>query len=166
MRQIPQQMASLQSGTWQAGVGRSLRGLTLGLYGYGRIARTVASFANAFGMDVRWWGSSDGRERAGMDGAIVASSRESFFVDSDIVSLHVRLRPETRGIITAQDLDLMDPSALFVNTSRAALVESGALINALDNGRLWTSSIQNRFWTRAIRSQRITTSCVRPTSAM
>jgi len=135
MRQIPRQMASLQSGTWQMGVGRSLHGLTLGLYGYGRIARTVASYANAFGMEVHWWGSRDGRARAEADGATVADSRRSFFADSDIVSLHVRLRPATRGVITAQDLDLMDPSALFVNTSRAALVESGALINALENGR-------------------------------
>jgi D-3-phosphoglycerate dehydrogenase len=135
MRQIPQQMASLQSGTWQMGVGRSLRGLTIGLYGYGRIARTVASYARAFGMDLRWWGSGDGRKRAEADGAIVAASRKSFFADSDIVSVHVRLRPETRSIITSQDLDLMDPSALFVNTSRAALLESGALIEALNNGR-------------------------------
>lgn len=135
MRQIPQQMASLRAGTWQMGVGRSLHGLTLGLYGYGRIARTVASYADAFGMEVHWWGSRDGRARTEMDGAIVADSRRSFFADSDIVSLHVRLRPATRGIITAQDLDLMDPSALFVNTSRAALVESGALINALEHGR-------------------------------
>jgi len=135
MRQIPQQMASLRAGTWQMGVGRSLRGLTIGLYGYGRIARAVASYAKAFGMDVRWWGSDDGRARAEADGATVAASRKSFFADSDIVSLHLRLRPETRGIITAQDLDLMDPSALFVNTSRAALLESGSLLNALTNGR-------------------------------
>ncbi len=135
MRQIPNQMASLKAGTWQMGVGRSLRGLTIGLYGYGRIARAVASYANTFGMDVRWWGSHDGRARAEADGAIVAASRKSFFADSDIVSLHLRLRPETRGIITAQDLDLMDPSALFVNTARAALVESEALIGALDRGR-------------------------------
>jgi len=135
MRQIPNQMASLRAGTWQMGVGRSLRGLTIGLYGYGRIARAVASYANAFGMDVRWWGSHNGRARAEADGAIVAASRRSFFADSDIVSLHLRLRPETRGIITTHDLELMDPSALFVNTSRAALLESGALLDALNKGR-------------------------------
>ncbi len=135
MRQIPQQMASLQAGTWQMGVGRSLRGLTMGLYGYGRIARAVASYADAFGMDTRWWGSGDGRKLAEADGAMVADSRKSFFAESDIVSLHLRLRPATRGIITAQDLNLMDPSALFVNTSRAALLENGALINALNSGR-------------------------------
>lgn len=116
-------------------VGRTLHGRTIGLYGYGRIAGTVASYANAFEMDVRWWGSRDGRARAEADGAIVADSRQSFFAESDVVSLHVRLRPGTRGIITAQDLALMDPSALFVNTSRAALLESGALIKALANGR-------------------------------
>ena len=86
-------------------------------------------------MDVRRWGSRDGRARAEADGATVADSRRSFFADSDIVSLHVRLRPATRGIVTAEDLGLMDPSGLFVNTSRAALVESGALISALANGR-------------------------------
>jgi len=135
MRQIPLQMASLRAGRWQMSVGRTLRGLTIGLYGYGRIARTVASYADAFGMDVCWWGSRDGRARAEADGAIVAGSRRSFFAESDVVSLHVRLRPATRGVITAQDLDLMGPSALFVNTSRAGLLESGALINALGNGR-------------------------------
>lgn len=135
MRQIPQQMASLRAGTWQMGVGRSLRGLTIGLYGYGRIARAVASYASAFGMDLRWWASGDGRKRAEADGAIVADSRRAFFAESDIVSVHVRLRPATGAIITAEDLASMKPTALFVNTARAALVESGALIEALDRGR-------------------------------
>ncbi|MEM6890421.1 MAG: NAD(P)-dependent oxidoreductase, partial [Pseudomonadota bacterium] len=100
-RQIPQQVASLKSGAWQSGVGRTLRGRTLGLYGYGRIAGAVAAYATALGMNIQWWGSEAGRARAAADGHVVPSSREAFFASSDVVSLHVRLKPETRGIITA-----------------------------------------------------------------
>jgi D-3-phosphoglycerate dehydrogenase len=135
MRQIPQQMASLQRGTWQAGVGRSARGKLLGLYGYGRIAKAVAGYAEAFGMEVIWWASEEGRARARADGVRLAESREEFFAGSDVISIHVRLKPTTHGIITAQDLGRMQPSALFVNTSRAGLVEPGALVSALKAGR-------------------------------
>lgn len=135
LRQIPQQMASLRSGNWQAGVGKTLRGRTLGLYGYGRIARAVAGYAQAFGMNVVWWGSEAGRERALADGQTVAASRQAFFAECDVVSIHVRLKPETRGLITADDLSAMRPGALFVNTSRAALVAPGALLQALNAGR-------------------------------
>ena len=135
MRQLPQQMASLKAGRWQSGVGRTLRGRTLGLYGYGRIARAVAEYARAFGMEVVWWGSEDGRARAAADGATVARSRAAFFADPDVISVHVRLKPETRGAITREDLATMRPDALFVNTSRAGLVEAGALLAALDAGR-------------------------------
>lgn len=135
MRDLPAQMASVKSGQWQAGVGKTLRGRTLGLFGYGRIARTVAGYADAFGMNVVWWASEAGRARAHSDGATVAPSRAAFFAGSDVVSVHVRLKPETRGQITAADLAAMQPGALFVNTSRAALVEPGALLGALDAGR-------------------------------
>ena len=134
-RQLPEQMASAKAGTWQAGVGQTLRGRRLGLYGYGRIAGAVAGFARAFGMEVVWWGSEDGRQRALRDGETVADSREAFFAQSDFVSLHVRLKPETRGIITAEDLLAMKPSATFVNTSRSGLVAKGALEAALAAGR-------------------------------
>ena len=134
MRDLPAQMASVKSGRWQAGVGKTLRGRQLGLYGYGRIARAVADYAEAFGMNVVWWSSEDGRARAQADGAPVASSREAFFSGSDVVSVHVRLKPETRGIITAADLAAMRPDSLFVNTSRAGLIETGALLDALNNG--------------------------------
>lgn len=100
MRQIPQQMASTRAGNWQIGVGRTLRGRTLGLIGYGRIARTVAGYAEAFGMKVQWWASDEGRARAAADGCDVAPDRASFFATSDVVSIHVRLTPETRGMIT------------------------------------------------------------------
>ncbi len=135
-RQIPQQVASIRAGRWQAGVGRTLRGRTLGLYGYGRIGRAVADYARALGMQVQWWSSEAGRARAAADGAQVAPSRAAFFATSDIVSLHVRLKPETRGIITAGDLAAMAPRALFVNTSRAGLVAPGALEAEVARGRI------------------------------
>ncbi len=135
MRDLPAQMASVKAGHWQAGVGKTLRGRQLGLYGYGRIARAVAGYAEAFGMNVVWWSSEEGRARAQADDAQVAPSREAFFADSDIVSVHVRLKPGTRGIITASDFALMQPGALFVNTSRAGLLAPGALLEALNAGR-------------------------------
>lgn len=134
-RQIPQQMASLRAGNWQMAPGQTLAGRRLGLYGYGRIAKQVAGYARAFGMEVVWWGSAEGRARAEADGQSVAASRKAFFAESDFVSLHVRLKPATRGIITAADLLAMKPSATFVNTSRSGLVEKGALEAALSVGR-------------------------------
>ena len=135
MRDLPAQMRSAKEGRWQAGVGKTLRGRTIGLYGYGRIGHAVAGYAKAFGMRVVWWSSEEGRARAAADGETLAESREAFFADSDVVSLHVRLKPATQGIVTARDLGLMRPDALFVNTSRAGLVEPGALLAALDAGR-------------------------------
>jgi D-3-phosphoglycerate dehydrogenase len=135
MRQLPQQMMSLQQGNWQIGVGKTLHGRTLGLYGYGRIAKVVACYAEAFGMKVLWWGSEDGRARAAADGHQIASSREAFFAEPDVVSVHVRLKPETRGLITAKDLAAMRDTAVFVNTSRAGLIEPQALLSGLNAGR-------------------------------
>jgi len=138
-RQIPQQMSSLQQGNWQMGVGQTLAGRTLGLYGYGRIAKQVSQYATAFGMNVIWWASDEGRERAVSDGVKVAESREAFFKESDFVSVHVRLKPDTRGIIKTADLLAMKPSATFVNTSRSGVVEDGALeavVNRQPPGRL------------------------------
>lgn len=126
-RQIPQQAASIRAGNWQMGVGRTLRGRTLGLYGYGRIAGAVADYARAIGMNIQWWGSEAGRGRATADGQHVPDSRAAFFSSSDIVSLHVRLKPETRSIITADDLAAMQPRSLLVNTSRSGLIAPGAL---------------------------------------
>lgn len=135
-RQIPQQTTSIKSGAWQSGVGRTLRGRTLGLYGYGRIAGVVAQYAKALGMKVQWWSSEAGRARAEAAGETVAASREAFFATSDIVSVHIRLKPETRGLITAADLAQMQPRALFVNTSRSGLVEAGALEAEIARGRI------------------------------
>ena len=135
-RQIPQQAASLKAGGWQMGVGRTLRGRTLGLYGYGRIAGAVAEYAQAIGLQVQWWASEAGRARAAADGARVADSREAFFATSDIVSLHVRLKSETRGIVTADDLAAMQPRSLLGNTSRAGLIAPGVLEAEIAQGRI------------------------------
>jgi D-3-phosphoglycerate dehydrogenase len=134
-RQIPQQMAALKAGHWQLAPGQSLSGRRLGLYGYGRIAKQVAGYARAFGMEVVWWASDEGRARAAADGEPVVASRAAFFAESDFVSVHVRMKPETRGIITRADLAAMKPTATFVNTSRAGLVEPGALVEAVTAGR-------------------------------
>ena len=135
MRDLPRQMASLQKGQWQIGVGKTLHGRTLGLYGYGRIAKQVAIYAKAFGMKVVWWGSEDGRAAARQMAETVASSRHGFFAEPDVVSVHVRMKPETKGLITAEDLAAMREDALFVNTSRAGLIEKEALLMALNQGR-------------------------------
>jgi len=135
MRQIPQQMNSLRAGNWQIGVGNTLRGKTLGIYGYGRIGAAVAGYGKAFGMDVRVWSREASLARARQDGYAVAASKQAFFETCDIVSLHMRLVDATRGIVTADDFARMKPSALLVNTSRAPLIEPGALVNALRAGR-------------------------------
>lgn len=135
MRQIPQQMASLRSGNWQCGVGMTLRGKTIGIYGWGRIGGAVAGYAKAFGMNVRVWAREASRERAAKDGWSAAPSKEAFFEQCDIVSLHMRLVDATRGIVTEADLRRMKPSALIVNTSRAGLIAPNALVNALRAGR-------------------------------
>ena len=135
MRQIPQQMYALQSGTWQTGVGHSLRGKTLGIFGYGRIGATVAGYGRAFGMNVLVWAREQSLARARDDSYLVAQSKRAFFETSDVISLHLRLVPETRGIVTRSDLSCMRPTALLVNTSRAALIEPGALVEALRAGR-------------------------------
>jgi D-3-phosphoglycerate dehydrogenase len=135
MRQIPQQMAALQSGKWQVGVGHTLRGKTLGIHGYGRIGSVVASYGRAFGMNVLVWAREAARARATADGHTVAPSKAAFYERADIVSLHMRLVEATHGIVTAADLARMQPSALLVNTSRAALIEPDALVAALRAGR-------------------------------
>ncbi|WP_421980579.1 D-2-hydroxyacid dehydrogenase family protein [Roseibium sp.] len=138
-RQIPEQVASIRGGNWQMGVGRSLRGRTLGLYGYGRIAKAVAGYADAIGMKVQWWSSEAGRARAVADGVRVAESRDAFFGTSDIVSLHVRLKPDTKGIITSDDLAAMRPRSLLVNTSRSGLIVPGALEAEIERNRIFAA---------------------------
>jgi D-3-phosphoglycerate dehydrogenase len=135
MREIPRQMASLKAGKWQAGVGNTMRGKTLGVFGYGRIGSVVAGYAKAFGMKVLVWAREASQARARADGYAVAGGKEAFFEECDVISLHLRLIDATRGIVTARDLARMKPTALIVNTSRAQLIESGALVEALKAGR-------------------------------
>lgn len=135
MRRIPQAVQLLKQGTWQTGMGRTLRGRTLGIYGYGRIGAEVARYGAAFGMKVLVWAREASRQRARDDGWDVAPDKQAFFEACDVLSLHMRLVPDTRGIVTAADLARMKPSALLVNTSRAGLIEPGALVQALRAGR-------------------------------
>jgi D-3-phosphoglycerate dehydrogenase / 2-oxoglutarate reductase len=135
MRQIPQQMSSLKAGTWQIGVGSTLRGKTLGIFGYGRIGRVVAGYGKAFGMNVLIWAREASLARARADGHTTAQSKQAFFEQCDVISLHMRLVDATRGIVSAADLAGMKPTALMVNTSRAPLIEPGALADALRAGR-------------------------------
>lgn len=135
LRQIPQQMAALKSGNWQIGVGQSLRGKTLGIYGYGRISRVVARYGKSFDMNVVVWAREKSLETARAEGYATARSKAAFFELCDVVTLHMRLVEATRGIVTGKDLARMKPTALLVNTSRAPLIEAGALIDALRAGR-------------------------------
>jgi len=135
MRHIPQQVAALKRGIWQTGVYHSLRGKTLGIYGYGRIGREVAGYGRAFGMTVQFWAREASRAKAIADGWAVAPSKDALFETSDVLSLQMRLVDATRHIVTAADLARMKPTALLVNTSRAPLIAPGALVAALQAGR-------------------------------
>jgi D-3-phosphoglycerate dehydrogenase len=134
MRKIPPQVASLRAGTWQTAIGSTVRGKTLGIFGYGRIGQVVAGYGQAFGMRVVVWGRESSTQRARADGHEVASNKREFFESCDVVSLHLRMLEETRGIVTSVDLASMKPSSLLVNTSRAGLIERGALVTALRQG--------------------------------
>lgn len=146
-RRIPHYISHLKHGAWQqAGlksasmppnfcVGTLLKGKTLGIWSYGKIGEIVAGYGRAFGMDVVVWGSDASRERARADGFQVAKSRAEFFEQSDVLTLHLRLSDDTRGMVTLADLSRMKPAAVLVNTSRAELIEADALIAALNRGR-------------------------------
>ena len=147
MRRLPQYIGNLKHGAWQQsglkaasmppnfGIGMLLSGKTLGIWGYGRIGRIVAGYGRAFGMRVLVWGSATSRERAVADGHLVAADCEGFFDECDVLSLHLRLTDATRGIVQHESLARMKPTALLVNTSRAELIEEGALVSALNRGR-------------------------------
>ena len=147
MRRLPQYIGNLKHGAWQQsglksaamppnfGIGMVLKGKTLGIWGYGRIGQLVAGYGKAFGMHVTVWGTETSREKARKDEFVPAPSRDAFFEASDVLSLHLRLTDDTRGIVKPDDLHRMKPTALFVNTSRAELLEEGALVSALNRGR-------------------------------
>ncbi|MBK1685974.1 D-2-hydroxyacid dehydrogenase family protein [Rubrivivax gelatinosus] len=147
MRRLPQYIGNLKHGAWQQsglksasmppnfGIGMVLHGKTLGIWGYGRIGRMVAGYGRAFGMNVMVWGSEESRAHAGADGHQSAPSRDAFFEQCDVISMHLRLGETTRGMVKLDDLARMKPTALFVNTSRAEIVEENALVSALNKGR-------------------------------
>ncbi len=134
-REIPQNVATLKAGIWQIGVGKTLRGRTLGIFGYGSIGAAVAGYGKAFGMEVLVWGRKEALARARADGYETATDKAAFFERADVLSLHMRLVDATRAIVTAQDLARMKPGAILVNTSRAGLIAPGALVAALEAGR-------------------------------
>lgn len=135
MRSIPQQVANMKAGNWQVGVGQSVGGKTLGIYGYGRIGSVVAGYGRAFDMKVLVWAREPAMVKARADGYETAASKAEFFERCDVLSLHMRLVDATRGIVKAEDLARMKPTSLLVNTSRAPLIEPNALVNALRAGR-------------------------------
>jgi D-3-phosphoglycerate dehydrogenase len=135
LRHLPAEVAGLRAGGWQATLGTEVYGRTLGIYAYGNIGSIVAAVGSAFGMRVICWGREGSTARARAAGYEVPGSREAFFASSDVVSLHLPLRPDSRGIVTAEDLAVMKPTALFVNVSRAALVGDEVLASALQKGR-------------------------------
>jgi D-3-phosphoglycerate dehydrogenase / 2-oxoglutarate reductase len=146
-RRLPQYIGNLKHGAWQQsglkaasmpanfGLGTALKGKTLGIWGYGKIGQLVAGYAQAFGMDVMVWGSDESCKKAISHGFRAAANRPAFFEEADVLSLHLRLSKATQGIVTIEDLGRMKPTALFVNTSRAELIEPNALISALNRGR-------------------------------
>lgn len=147
MRRLPQYIAALKHGGWQQsglkaasmpanfGIGTVLRGKTLGIWGYGRVGQLVANYGLAFGMQVVVWGSEESRKKALANGLIAATTREAFFSECDIVSLHLRLCETTRSGVTLEDLSRMKPTSVLINTSRAELIAPDALVAALNRGR-------------------------------
>ncbi|RPI43099.1 MAG: D-2-hydroxyacid dehydrogenase family protein [Betaproteobacteria bacterium] len=135
LRRIPQQMASLRAGQWQTEMGIGLHGQTLGIFGYGKIGHLLAGYGRTFGMKVVVWGSERARKQAVEDGYDAAQSQAEFFETCDVITLQLRLRDGNRGIVTAAELARMKPTAMIVNTGRAALIAPGALVEALSKGR-------------------------------
>jgi len=147
MRRLPQYIGNLKHGAWQQSglkaasmppnfsLGMVLQGKTLGIWGFGKIGQLVAGYGRAFGMKVIVWGSESARAKAIEDGYGAAASCEEFFAGCDVLSLHLRLNDATRGIVKHDALAQMKPTALLVNTSRAELIEEGALVSALNRGR-------------------------------
>ena len=146
-RRLPQYIAHLKHGAWQQaglksssmpvnfGLGTVLKGKTLGIWSYGKIGKLIAGYGRAVGMRVLVWGRDASREQALADGFELATNKADFFAQSDVLTLHLRLNDVTRGIVTFEDLSLMKATALLVNTSRAELLESDALVTALNRGR-------------------------------
>ncbi|KAF2339838.1 D-2-hydroxyacid dehydrogenase family protein [Flavobacterium tistrianum] len=135
IRQIPQAIQGMQDGKWQVNIGSTIRGKKIGIWGYGKIGQQIAKYAQVFGANVLVWGSESSRNQAVLDGFEKAESKEQFFSTSDIITLHLRLNESTFGIVKETDLSLMKSDAILINTARAELIEEGALLKSLKNGR-------------------------------
>ena len=135
LRLLPQAIAGMKTGDWQVNMGRRVYGKTIGIWGYGKIGKRIAQYAKVFGAEVMIWGSPSSCEQAILDGFQAAPSKEAFFAYCDVITLHLRLKNVTKGMVKKEDLLLMKADALLVNTARAALIESGALLAALEQGR-------------------------------
>lgn len=135
LRLVPQAIEGMKAGQWQVNMGRRVYGKRIGIWGYGKIGKRMAEYAKVFGAEVMVWGSEASRQAALADGFLVATSKAEFFATCDVVTLHLRLKEATREIVKLSDLLLMKTDALLVNTARAALIEKGALLQALKAGR-------------------------------
>lgn len=135
LRQIPEAIAAMKEGKWQVNIGSTVQGKIIGIWGYGKIGKMIAGYAKAFGAKVLVWGSDASRQNAVNDGFDAAATRDDFFRHADVVSLHLRLNEDTKGIVKEADLSVMKTTAVLINTSRAELIEKGALMKSLKNGR-------------------------------
>lgn len=135
VRQIPPAIEAMKKGLWQTNIGNTVNGKTIGIWGYGKIGQLIASYARAFGAKVLVWGSLQSRQKAVTNGFESANTQADFFSSADVITLHLRLNQATYGIVTASDLSAMKPDAVLINTARAELIEKGALLNCLKQGR-------------------------------
>jgi D-3-phosphoglycerate dehydrogenase / 2-oxoglutarate reductase len=135
VRQIPQAIQAMKDAKWQTNIGYTIRGKTIGIWGYGKIGQQIAKYANVFGANVVVWGSESSKNQAILDGFQKADSKHDFFSKSDIITLHLRLNENTLEVVKETDLNIMKPDAVLINTARAELIEKGALLKSLKNGR-------------------------------
>lgn len=135
VRQIPQEIEAMKKGKWQIGLGECIYRKTIGIWGYGKIGQRIAQYGKVFGAQIMVWGSESSRAKALSDGFIVADTKEDFFENADIISLHLRLNESTKGIVKQTDLERMKSGATFINTARAELLEENALVNVLKSGK-------------------------------
>ncbi|WP_162426126.1 D-2-hydroxyacid dehydrogenase family protein [Pontibacter pudoricolor] len=135
VRQVPQAIEGMKAGLWQTNIGSTINGKLIGIWGYGKIGKRIAGYAKAFGAEVIVWGSESSRTQAKQDGFLAAASKAEFFTEADVVTLHLRLTDSTKSIVKPEDLAMMKKDAVVVNTSRAELIEEGALLDALQHGR-------------------------------
>ncbi|MGW7674441.1 D-2-hydroxyacid dehydrogenase family protein [Streptomyces sp. NPDC054775] len=134
-RNLPQEIDAVRKGGWQVSVGEDLHGRTLGVLGLGGIGSQVAGVGKAFGMNVISWSQNLAADDAAQRGARLVSKKD-LFTQSDILTIHLKLSDRTQHLVGADEFALMKPSATLVNTSRGAVVDEGALVDALERGRI------------------------------